>query len=275
MFNIKFHIFLFLCVFVYAKDNNNLTVDQCLHIEVDGGWITNPEDRIAQPGPCNIAVEDGSLTQEEFIERYAYTAPVVIKGATDNKVFRSLTQRSALLEGYGHTTVRLSSANSYSYAKRDITFRDYCLKHVNPQKLSSLGNETFYFFGDNNDEDWQDLLEIYHQPPYKLPEHFAALSFGLAGPGTGVPFHFHGPGFAETLWGRKRWFMYPPEINPNFHPNRTTLQWLLEDYPKKIDDSNLLECTLSPGDIIYFPDKWWHATLNIDSSVFISTFLSP
>lgn len=26
---------------------------------------------------------------------------------------------------------------------------------------------------------------------------------------------------------------------------------------------------------IYFPDKWWHATLNLDTSVFISTFLSP
>ena len=25
--------------------------------------------------------------------------------------------------------------------------------------------------------------------------------------------------------------------------------------------------------IIYFPDRWWHGTLNIDTSVFISTFL--
>ena len=24
-----------------------------------------------------------------------------------------------------------------------------------------------------------------------------------AGPGTGVPFHFHGPGFAEVIFGRK------------------------------------------------------------------------
>lgn len=25
--------------------------------------------------------------------------------------------------------------------------------------------------------------------------------------------------------------------------------------------------------ILYFPDRWWHATLNLDTSVFISTFL--
>lgn len=25
--------------------------------------------------------------------------------------------------------------------------------------------------------------------------------------------------------------------------------------------------------VIYFPDRWWHATLNLDTSVFMSTFL--
>ena len=37
----------------------------------------------------------------------------------------------------------------------------------------------------------------------------------------------------------------------------------------------LLECTIRPGEAIYFPHGWWHATLNIDTAVFISTFLSP
>ena len=38
------------------------------------------------------------------------------------------------------------------------------------------------------------------------------------------------PGFSETVYGRKRWFLTAPEDQPLFHPNRTTLQWLLEDY---------------------------------------------
>lgn len=29
-----------------------------------------------------------------------------------------------------------------------------------------------------------------------------------------------------------------------------------------------------PDQVLYFPDRWWHATLNLDPSVFISTFLS-
>ena len=40
------------------------------------------------------------------------------------------------------------------------------------------------------------------------------------------------PGFAETLYGRKRWFLTAPDVKPEFHPNKTTLQWLMEDYDR-------------------------------------------
>jgi ribosomal protein L16 Arg81 hydroxylase len=91
---------------------------------------------------------------------------------------------------------------------------------------------------------------------------------------VGVPFHFHGPGFAETLVGRKRWFLYEPGNRPKFDPDKSTLHWLVEDYKKLTNDAKPLECVLNPLDIIYFPDKWWHATLNVDVAVFMSTFLS-
>jgi oxalate decarboxylase/phosphoglucose isomerase-like protein (cupin superfamily) len=47
---------------------------------------------------------------------------------------------------------------------------------------------------------------------------------------------------------------------------------------KKVKDSFLTSVNpvpFRPGEIIYFPDRWWHATLNIDTTVFMSTFLSP
>lgn len=142
-------------------------------------------------------------------------------------------------------------------------------------KISGKRAETFYFFGDNDVAEWADLLDEYRQPPLRLPGHMAALSFGAAGAGTGVPFHFHGPGFAEAVYGRKRWFLTHPDAKPEFHPNKTTLQWFVEDYPLVREEVDILECTIRPGEAIYFPDKWWHATLNLDTSVFISTFLSP
>lgn len=77
-------------------------------------------------------------------------------------------------------------------------------------------SETLYLFGDLDSVTWSSLLEKYNKPRWFIPGHEAALSFGIAGRGcfvfklqllkclgTGVPFHFHGPGFAEVIYGRK------------------------------------------------------------------------
>ncbi|XP_059090818.1 jmjC domain-containing protein 8-like [Tigriopus californicus] len=249
--------------------------DQARPFIEEGGWRTWLSDILVSPGPCNLPIEDGTLSHARFIKEYAFQRPFVLRDAANNDLFRALCHKDRLLADWGHTTIRLSSANSYSYDKKDVSFRHYVEHMVKPQRLDTPANETFYFFGDNDVEEWKDVLDEYQLPPYSLPLHTHALSFGLAGPGTGVPFHFHGPGFAETLYGRKRWFLTQPDIKPDFHPNKTTLQWFREDYPRQVKEVDFLECTLRPGEAIYFPDKWWHATLNIDSSVFISTFLSP
>ncbi|XP_002741861.1 jmjC domain-containing protein 8-like [Saccoglossus kowalevskii] len=241
----------------------------------DGGWHTNEDDIIATVGPCNVEIRDSSLSYDEFIKKYAYSYPVVLKDVSDNSLFRELCTKENLLQTFGNKEVKLSTANTYSYEKVIVPFSKYVNEILKPQKLDALGNETQYMFGDNNYTEWDSLFRVYKQPPYILPDTEGILSFGLAGPGTGVPFHWHGPGFAEVIYGRKRWFLYPPEKTPSFHPNKTTLQWLMEDYPNLHEQDRPLECTINQGEAIYFPDRWWHGTLNIDTSVFVSTFLGP
>lgn len=241
----------------------------------EGGWITHPSDLVAQPGPCNIDIKDSTLTQREFLHSYAYIRPLILRDVSNNAAFRSLVRRDPLLSSLGHSSIKLSSANTYSYEKRVVTLADYAENYIGPQRLDTPGNETFFLFGDHDYEEFSELFGTYNPPPYRLPGHSGAFSFGLAGPGSGVPMHFHGPGFAETLYGRKRWFLTAPNDIPEFHPNKTTLQWLLQDYPSVKEKMTIHECTLRPGEVLYFPDKWWHATLNIDTAVFMSTFLSP
>uniref|UniRef100_A0A8C5T719 JmjC domain-containing protein n=1 Tax=Malurus cyaneus samueli TaxID=2593467 RepID=A0A8C5T719_9PASS len=140
-------------------------------------------------------------------------------------------------------------------------------------QTSLIPPDTLYFFGDNNFTEWGPLFQHYVPPPFRIPGTSPAYSFGIAGSGSGVPFHWHGPGFSEVIFGRKRWFLYPPDKIPHFHPNETTLAWLQHTYPTLPPAQRPLECTLRPGEVLYFPDRWWHATLNLDTSVFISTFL--
>ena len=99
---------------------------------------------------------------------------------------------------WGHATVKLSSANTYSYGTKDVPLRHYVDEMIGPQNLRTLANETYYFFGYNDMEEWKEFFNHYNLPPYQLPNHHHALSFGLAGPGSGVPFHFHGPGLLHT-----------------------------------------------------------------------------
>ncbi|XP_057171140.1 jmjC domain-containing protein 8 isoform X2 [Ursus arctos] len=187
--------------------------------------------------------------------------------------FRALCSRERLLASFGDSVVRLSTANTYSYRKVDLPFQEYVEHLLHPQDPTSLGNNTLYFFGDNNFSEWASLFQHYSPPPFSLLGTTTAYSFGIAGAGSGVPFHWHGPGFSEVIYGRKRWFLYPPEKTPEFHPNKTTLTWLQDTYPTLAPSVRPLECTVQAGEVLYFPDRWWHATLNLDTSVFISTFL--
>ncbi|XP_045639940.1 jmjC domain-containing protein 8 isoform X2 [Ursus americanus] len=267
----------------------------------DGGQRRGPGAPAALAEEQRCAVERrADLSYSEFVQHYAFSRPVILQGLTDNSRFRALCSRERLLASFGDSVVRLSTANTYSYRKGelphpaaqlasilqaasagphqplpavDLPFQEYVEHLLHPQDPTSLGNNTLYFFGDNNFSEWASLFQHYSPPPFSLLGTTTAYSFGIAGAGSGVPFHWHGPGFSEVIYGRKRWFLYPPEKTPEFHPNKTTLTWLRDTYPTLAPSVRPLECTVQAGEVLYFPDRWWHATLNLDTSVFISTFL--
>ncbi len=137
----------------------------------------------------------------------------------------------------------------------------------------------------------QPLLDAYPLPKYATPDACLvrgafsargrasssactrpALSFGVAADGSGVPFHFHNDGFSESLHGRKLWLLYPDEP-PRFHANMTSASWLRLEHPLLHAHERPSRCVIAPGDLLYFPKGWWHATVNVGTSVFMSTFL--
>ena len=150
-----------------------------------------------------------------------------------------------------------------------------------------------------------------------------ALSFGIGNIGSGVQWHLHGPGFSETIHGRKHWVLYPPENRPSYNLDYASRHWMeytysnLEDWSdtdiqiekkahaefyqrwknrhnipipkssrrdkrKMIDIMGVeqgtsskkpMECTIHEGEMIYFPDQWHHATINLEKyTVFVSSF---
>ena len=191
--------------------------------------------------------------------------------------------KEALLPRWGDETIVLSTANTHSYRKVAKTLREYFDDHLRVQDLAVPGDETLYWFGDNDHERWAEHFAAYSPPPLIPRSADVAYSFGVGGPLSGVPLHVHGPGFSETLIGRKRWWLAPPRPKPPFDPNATALEWALSSRsggggaPTKGNGDGGVDfaaCTVAEGEAIYFPDGWWHATLNLDETVFISSFVN-
>eukprot|EP01095_Lingulamoeba_sp_RSL-Kostka_P003304 TRINITY_DN14301_c0_g1_i1.p1 TRINITY_DN14301_c0_g1~~TRINITY_DN14301_c0_g1_i1.p1 ORF type:complete len:324 (+),score=55.32 TRINITY_DN14301_c0_g1_i1:138-974(+) len=252
---------------------------------------------------CSIdKIKNPSL--EKFINEYLLKErPLIIEvDPTENKLFRELTSKENLLKYFGDSLITLSSANTFSYDKSFTTLKYYIENSMNVQTLDKTADSTFYHFGDNNYQEFGDFFDCYNLPFdivkaaedfYRKKDDFnliyngdyskievtredidVAFSFGLAGSRTGVPFHVHGPVFAEVVQGKKKWILLPPNEDPPFDPNKTSYYWFdstYEDYNKRND--NLQECVLEPNQILYIPNEWYHLTFNIGQSVFISAFL--
>jgi len=225
---------------------------------------------------------------EDFLENFYPSKPAVFRNLRghDSAAWRRFAETTSApsLSGFDHLKVELSTANSYTgRVMRQSTVAEYA--KASPSQSSSeelLGNETFYLFGNHHGTAWDSFLSHYPSIMSRLPclprLDSVTLSFGAAARGTGVPWHFHGPGFLDVLLGGKTWFLHSPDTDPPpFDPNQTTLFWVEHVYREHQTHqgsiSEILECTLFEGDVIYFPPSWRHATLNLmDWNTWVTSF---
>jgi Cupin-like domain len=192
-----------------------------------------------------------------------------------NAEFAEKVTAAALLETHAAANVVLSSSNSYSKDRAVSTFASYLdsLQAQQHTTNSTSATETWYMFGENFSTQWKSLEQQYRLPP-GTDMYTASLSFGIGGYGSGVAFHTHGDGFSEVLVGAKRWLLYPPQAAFSWDPNATALQWLEQVYPTLSEAERPLECTIVPGEVLYFPAHWHHAIVNVAAyTAFMSTFV--
>lgn len=256
---------------------------------------------------CTIEVVP-NLSPAAFAATYKGERPVVFsRPLNDTQITRDRLGRSQLLLHYGSKSVSLLSVDSYGHETKSETLRHYIEDLAKPQAEDARANDSWYLFGEALGEPWDELVSEYPRPLDSAAD--AGLrAWGCGGLHSGVNFHAHGAVFAETLLGRKRWFLAPPSAPPAFSPHRTQLQWLLEQEDRgdgsaavaKRGDTvggerapaavhvsgrgggaaasssvgaGVFACSLGPGEVLYIPPGWWHATLNLaDWTAFVSTF---
>jgi len=102
-------------------------------------------------------------------------------------------------------------------------------------------------------------------------------SFGrivmLGGAGSAVGWHRHGAAAQMTVHGWKRWLLYPlGRYPPGDGPGggNSATDWLRVVYPTLKGDDLPLELVQGPGDIVYVPDGWYHAVVNLADTVAVT-----
>lgn len=241
------------------------------HLELDSDVCNIPKVTL---GEWQLYLTDREAKRGKSTGREQPIEPMIITYDVEtlNAEFVRRCRKGELLRLYANSTITLSSANTHSYEKRATTLDTYLATMMAPREMEDYAASTFYHFGDNNYEDWVNFTDHYVRPPfpYKREPFF---SFGIGGSGSGVPFHTHGAVFAEVLYGKKRWFLTHPDNKPTFHPDETSYSWFYNSHPAASRQQGFLDCTLKPGEVLFIDSQWWHSTLNIGETVFISTFL--
>eukprot|EP00747_Dinoflagellata_sp_TGD_P170962 gnl/TRDRNA2_/TRDRNA2_203822_c0_seq1.p1 gnl/TRDRNA2_/TRDRNA2_203822_c0~~gnl/TRDRNA2_/TRDRNA2_203822_c0_seq1.p1 ORF type:complete len:563 (-),score=89.94 gnl/TRDRNA2_/TRDRNA2_203822_c0_seq1:75-1763(-) len=114
------------------------------------------------------------------------------------------------------------------------------------------------------------LIQSWNATAFR-PETAQAL-FLLGAPRSGVAFHRHTAAVHLTMHGVKRWLLYPPQANPpgGVHGSWPIFDWLRNVYPDLKESQKPLECIQKPGDVLYIPEGWYHAVVNLADSVAVS-----
>ena len=204
-----------------------------------------------------------------------YSVPSPLNGCV-HSTFSEISSESNITKSLPpdfHAT--LSFSNSFSAHRRTIPLKQYLNETVSTEiSPHQLSNETWYLFGETYSKEWQKFLDSFCLPPCQTcTKEMSALAFGIGGRGSGVQWHTHGPGFSQSIHGRKHWVLFPPREKPLYNSDYASRHWMEETYMNMPPKQRPLECTLFPGEMIYFPDRWHHATINLDPyTAFVSTF---
>ncbi len=121
--------------------------------------------------------------------------------------------------------------------------------------------------------------QILHRDPSLLadatpvPDIFGSFSVVLkqftVGPkNSGSPPHFHGHAFNALVYGLKRWYLWPP--SEAYFAFSQAREWEQEYLGGHHGEPRATVCVQGPGDVMYVPENWGHAVVNLADSVAIA-----
>jgi hypothetical protein len=204
-----------------------------LRVLAHDSWL--PAFEYAAPRCTIERVPLQAITQSDFESFFLEQSPVIFQGTSQERLSASTQKvrtaekaevlactvacscwlirsfatellcgmQRVLLRDYGSTTVKLSSANTFSHGSTHIKLQEYIDSFSLTDTRNARANESFYLFGPHAalSPRLSELVVQYLPPLFAASD--LAFSFGIGAHATGIPFHVHGHGFSEVIHGSK------------------------------------------------------------------------
>lgn len=249
-----------------------------------GGWSSSDAALSLPPEltseRCDFDVLGTSDVQAFTFDYLALQRPVLIRNATSIHSMKRLHQlwhRSKFKQEYGTLTfdeVEVPYAEAFGYnSTRKTTVKDFMNKmrefQENNQHLPILAVRPPSYIFETVPLTSPLLREF--SPPAVLDQEVTHISplklqFYMGPPLSGAPVHFHRNAWNLLVYGQKRWFLYPPDRA--FYSKQHVWDWWRESYTGSPD---ALECVQYPGDLVFVPDMWGHAVINLREGVGVAS----
>ena len=270
------------------------------------GYALNPDVlSTANLGDDVPRISAKEVSVREFRERFENPRlPCIITDAMDHWPAMKTWTYDGFLSRFGNQkfkvgadddgyAVRLKFAHIYHYVT--------CTNENSPGKVTAESDDSplYIFDGSFGDKDGsKPLLD-----DYDVPAYFKEDLFGVAGEKRRPPYRWvvigpprsgssvHIDPLATSAWnalisGKKRWCLFPPTrglTKPDLKPKGIGLDgesvtWFRKMYPRTRShewrfEKNFptpLDVVQNPGEIMYVPDGWWHAVLNLEHTVAVT-----
>lgn len=104
----------------------------------------------------------------------------------------------------------------------------------------------------------------------------ALTRLGVGGTGSGTPFHDHELALNVAFAGRKHWLIAAPETelihaSPHELLHRILPSSQFQTAWRRLESSERAwSCTQLPGEVVYLPDRFLHATVNLDEGLAVA-----
>ncbi|KAK7474977.1 hypothetical protein BaRGS_00033788 [Batillaria attramentaria] len=232
----------------------------------NGGWeLPDTETfRKLHTSRCNIkriSVKD--LDLERFEAEFRLKKPVIVtfpNGAADWTVPEKWSQ-DYLRKTFGLQQASSGTADNilgnYGQASEQHSFTDFTDRLM--RQTSPGSSDARWYVWDRGFYKNANISSSLRLPPY-----FAAR---VGATGSGLTFHTHYDAWNGMVFGKKRWFVYPDNKSPPGGMKFTNREWYEIIYPKLTREHRPLECVQEEGEIIYVPEGYYHAVMNIGDSI--------